>query len=134
MDWWCGYRGPENWLWGPLPPALHDEWMVSGGNFPVLAALSWKLLINAFEESESILGSKRYMRLRYEDILSEPEEHFRNMLEFCGLEWTGDFRHILSRQQILKDRSRAFERDLTPSQVISIETVLGPLLERYGYA
>lgn len=133
MPWWGGYRGPENWLWGRLDDRDEVEWRASGYAFPVLAALSWKILMEAFERAEQNLPLERYLRLRYEDILDEPEQHFRSMIEFSGMAWNEDFHRRLSNQRIRKDRSRAFESDLTPRQREAMDRVLRPLLDRYGY-
>lgn len=133
MPWWGGYRGPENWLWGNLSPEMEAEWHASGRSFPVLAALSWKVLMTAFEHAEAALPPGNYLRLRYEDILEAPEENFKRMVDFCGLPWSIAFHREFSRQEIRKDRSRAFENDLSSDQLASIEGVLAPLLKRYGY-
>jgi hypothetical protein len=133
MPWWGGYRGPENWLWGPLTAEQQEEWRASGYSFPRLAALSWKILMTAFHHAESELGEDRYLKIRYEDILEDPEQQFERMLRFCSLTSTAGFRSALSRQQIRRDRARAFERDLTRAQLSEVEESLGHLLEQYRY-
>ena len=51
MGWWDGWRGPENWYLGPLPDDLRAEWEESGRSFQVLAALGWKMLMEAFAQA-----------------------------------------------------------------------------------
>jgi hypothetical protein len=133
MPWWGGYRGTENWLWGKLSPEDDDVWKSSGQDFSILAALSWKILMEAFITSEKGLPHENYMRLRLEDVLDEPEEYFQRMIEFCGVSHSGDFLKRAANQRILKDRSLAYIQDLSPRQLDSMEMILRPMLDLYGY-
>ena len=133
MPWWGGYRGTENWLWGRLSSEDEDVWKGSGQDFTILAALSWKVLMEAFITSEKGLSHENYMRLRLEDVLDEPEEYFQRMIEFCGVSHSGDFLKRASNQRILKDRSLAYIQDLSPHQLDSMERILRPMLDLYGY-
>lgn len=133
MPWWGGYRGPENWLWGELPPEYSEEWNSHGRTYPHLAAMSWKILMNSYHQSELDLTQDNYLKIRYEDILARPQEKFENILSFCNLEWTLDFSNAFKRQEIKTSRSRAFERDLTRNQVKVIEACIGDLLSEYNY-
>lgn len=133
MPWWVGYRGPENWLWGELPTMYRDEWESSGRSFVRLAAISWKILMDAFERAEEGLAAEEYLRLRYEDILADPRDHFGRILDFCGAPWTRRFEQRLVAQKFRTDRCRAFEADLTKGQIQQLEVSLTNHLDRYGY-
>jgi hypothetical protein len=98
-----------------------------------LAAIAWKMLMQKFHEAESVLPADRYLKIRYEDILQDPETQFSMMLNFCGLDRTDQFAKIVSTQKIIKSRSRAFDVDLNQSQLSHIESSLSELLQRYGY-
>jgi hypothetical protein len=133
MPWWGGYRGPENWLWGELPEEYRMEWNSRGNTYPHLAAISWKVLMEAFENAEHAFDSSSYLKIRYEDILEHPREKFEEMLAFSGLEWTDKFEKSFSKQVIKKGRSRAFEEDLNGKQLDDIEYSLSEILSRYNY-
>lgn len=133
MDWWGGYRGSENWLWGRLPEELEEVWKAAGQDYAHLAGISWKILMEAFHRAETKISSEKYLKLRYEDILENPEDEFKKMIEFCDLEWSSQFDKQFSKQKISKSRSRSFEKDLTATQLDLIEHTLSDLLEQYGY-
>ena len=133
MPWWGGYRGPENWLWGALKGDYREEWEQNGRSFPQLAAIAWKILMDAFHDAEVDLASNNYLKLKYEDILEDPEERFRQILAFCGVDWSDRFELSFRRQHFKKNRSRAFDDDLTLDQVREMEKSLGALLAQYGY-
>lgn len=133
MPWWGGYRGPENWLWGELSQDYKSEWLDSGRSFPALAAISWKILMESYHEAEKQLNDDRYLRLRYEDVITNPRENFENMLSFCDVQWDMNFDKHFNRQVFQTGRKRAFETDLLPEQVREIEDSLAELLSYYKY-
>ena len=133
MPWWGGYRGPEHWHWGPLTPHYADEWERGGKDFALLAALAWKTLMDSFLAAEGELQAHRYLRLRLEDILAAPKEHFQTLLGFCDLPWTPDFERGFARRKFHDGRKLAFQRDLSAAQLSVIEGSLAPLLKRYDY-
>lgn len=133
MPWWRGYEGPEGWGWGPLPEDDRETWESSGRSFPLLAALEWKLLIEAFEAAADALAPGRWSSVRYEDFVREPRETTAQMLSFLGLEWTPAFERGFGRHRFEGGRMDAFRRDLAAADVAAMESVLGTTLERFGY-
>ena len=133
MPWWEGYRGPELWGWGPLPEVYRREWEASGRSFPVLAALEWKVLMDAFADVRSTIPSERWMEIRYEDLIHDPTTSTKELLEFAGLPWSGEFEERLSGYRFGVARADAFRRDLPTTQVEAIERVLASRLSEFGY-
>ncbi len=133
MPWWGGYRGPENWLWGGLQQEVAEDWEAHGKAFHYLAALSWKILMESFHQAEEFLDEDVYLKLKYEDIVSNPREKFEEILRFCGIPWTSAFERQFDRQIFRQSRSRSFEKDLTRKQIEDIGNALVPILEQYGY-
>jgi len=132
-DWWGGYRGPDNWSWGPLAEDLQDEWEASGRSFVTLAGMAWRILIESFERAAKPLAADRYHEVRYEDVLAKPEESLRSIADFIGLEWSARVSGAVAKVRFDASRERAFERDLTATQVTQLEKCIGPLLNKYGY-
>ena len=133
MPWWNGYRGPDNWLWGELTEEEEELWRESNRQFNVLAALSWKKLMYAFEKSRKLINPDQYLEIRYEDVVKNPREAFEKILSFSDIDWTNAFNKQFVHQVFRTSRRRAFETDLTPLQLEQIERVIGSQLERYGY-
>lgn len=133
MPWWGGYEGTGSWRYGPLPEEYEDAWQRSGRSFPVLAALTWRMLIDAYDRAEQTVDPDTWLTVRYEDVLADPRKHFDRILDHVGLEWTKQFEAGLRRQQLRPGDGDRYRRDLDPRDVRAMEEVLEPVLDRYGY-
>ena len=133
MEWWTGYRGPEQWHFGPLTEAHRAEWEASGRSQVVLAGIAWKLLMESFESAARELEPARYMEIRYEDFLESPRPSLQAVLDFLEVPWSERLTHALQQHRLDGSRQRAFDRDLTPAQLADLQRTLDPLLARYGY-
>jgi hypothetical protein len=133
MDWWDGYRGPERWLWGPLPAAYQDEWLDSGRSFVRLSGICWKMLLDSYESGRKALAAPSYLEVRYEDLVEDPATKFREIAEFGELSWDDDFERAVRSYRFVTDSNRAYERDLSPSQLHELQAALAQKLAAYGY-
>ncbi|SDZ24616.1 Sulfotransferase family protein [Micromonospora pattaloongensis] len=133
MGWWDGWRGPDAWLYGPLPPALRAEWESSGRSFPVLAALGWKMLMAAFAEARAVHPAGQWLDVRYEDLIAAPREELRRMLDFLGLDWSPAFEKGFGRYTFHAGRGAAYRDELSPAQLAAVERVLAEPLAAWGY-
>ena len=134
MPWWRGHGGPSGWGWGPLTDDDDRSWETSGRSFAVLAALEWKVLMNAFEEAEAAVDPDRWINVRYEDLLRDPTATIKELMGFAGLSWSGEFESRFLRYRLDVSRTAAFRSDLDPSEVSSIEGVIGSRLRALGYS
>ena len=133
MSWWEGFNGPDHWQWGPLPEAYRQEWEASGFSFPILAALLWKLLIDAHDAARATLPEGRWLDVRYEDVIANPGVAFGSMLDFSGLAPGAGFDRELGRLRFDAGRKDAFRRDLEAATVAAMSGTLAKHLERRGY-
>jgi hypothetical protein len=133
MPWWAGYRGPGAWGWGPLPELYEKEWETSGRSFPVLAALQWRLLMDAFQETKSAIATDRWLDVRYEDFVDRPRERTEELLRFIGLTWSDAFERKFREYQFETTRTDAFRRDLGEADLEEIEGVIASNLRGLGY-
>jgi hypothetical protein len=131
--WWRGHRGPEQWPWGPLPPAYAAEWEASGRSFVLLAGLAWKLLMDAYVSARALVPEGQWLDVRFEDLLADPRARFKEMLDHMGLGEDQGFDRALSRTRFAGDRREAFRRELGPAAVELLEQSLADHLTRWGY-
>jgi hypothetical protein len=129
---WQGWKGPQNWGWGELSPTQEDEWKEHGQSFVVLAAIQWKILMDAMEKAKSTISSERFLEIRYENLCSDPVGQFQKVTQFCALEWTGGFERQIHKYQPRNSNDK-FKYDLTAKQQSDLEEVLSDYLMRYGY-
>ncbi|WP_299033109.1 sulfotransferase [uncultured Pseudokineococcus sp.] len=134
MGWWDGRRGPDRWIYGPLPPELHEAWDRSGRDFAVLAALGWRMLLDAAERARALTPPGQWLDVRYEDLLADPRAVVGEVLHFLGLPWTPAFEAGLQRHRLEGGRREAFRDELTAAQLAAVEQVLAEPLARWGYA
>src|SRR5215216_6976066 len=129
---WRGWKGPQNWGWGELLPDQRKEWNEHGQSFVVLAAIQWKILMDAMEDAKKTVSSERFLEIRYEDLCSDPVGQVQNVTQFGDLEWTVGFERRLGEYQ-LKNTNYKYKHDLTAKQQSDLEEVLEDYLRRYGY-
>lgn len=77
IDWWWGWRGPENWRWGQLTAFEKEEWERHNKSFIALAAIQWKILMDAFEEAKQFIDRDDLLEVKYEDFCSKPINIFK---------------------------------------------------------
>lgn len=133
MPWWGGYEGADHWRYGPLPDEYEDAWQRSGRSFPVLAALTWRMLIDAYHRAEEAAAPDTWLTVRYEDVLSDPGKHFDRILAHVGLEWSDRFEAGLRRQRLRSSDGDRYRLELDPIDIAAIEDAIAPALQRHGY-
>jgi hypothetical protein len=132
QSWWFGYRGPWRWNFGPLPDKYQKEWEKYGRSFLVLAALEWKLLMDAFEEAKRELPATQWMDLRYEDFVDQPRHCVAQILHFADLSWSDKFEKAFARHQF-RENKEGYLRDLSQAQIEQLDSVLASYLQARGY-
>lgn len=132
-DWWGGYGGVEGWRYGPLPDHYRSEWERSGRSSVVLAGITWKLLLDAYDEAERAAAPDRWLNLRYEDVLDDPRGQFKTLLEFAALDASPAFDRALDRMKFSRSRAQAYRQDLGDRQLAALESCLAGHLARRGY-
>jgi hypothetical protein len=131
--WWRGHQGPEHWPWGPLPPAYAAEWEASGRSFVLLGGLGWKLLMDAYAAARELVPAERWLDVRFEDLLSEPQACFKEMLDLMGLDQDRSFDRVLAATRFATGRRDAFRAELGAPAVELLDRSLGDHLHRWGY-
>ena len=134
MPWWRGHLGPEGWHFGPLPPQYALEWAEEDHSLVVLAGLAWKMLLDAHEEAEKLVGSENWLTIRYEEFAEHPNGVLAETLDFLGLRPTPELTARIDALRIDGARRDAFAADLGPEATATLTRVLEPHLARWGYA
>lgn len=132
VSFWQGWKGTWDWGWGELSPAQKQEWNDHDQSFVVLAAIQWKILMDAMEKAKNTISSESFLEIRYEDLCSDPVGQLQKVTQFCELDWSADFQRRLGKYQ-LQNANDKFKDHLTAEQQSELEEVLGDYLRRYGY-
>ncbi len=131
VPWWTGWSGPRNWRWGPLNDERLREWESCGRSFIALAAIQWKVLMDAFEAARAQCPEEDWLQVRYEDLCARPAETAARIAQHCALPPSRTFRRRL-KAYALRNANFKWRRDLTDRQQEMLNDLLGEYLDRYG--
>ena len=115
VDFWWGWRGPDNWRLGPLPLAYQEEWEFFNHSYVALAGIGWKIILDSIEKAQESLSKNQFLQIRYEDLCTEPILSFQRMLEFCELNWTESF-NIEINNYSFQNKNFYWKNNLTEAQ------------------
>ncbi len=132
VGWWLGYQGPQNWRWGELSPDQQAEWERHGRSYIALAAIQWKIAMEAVENGRKAIGRDQFFELRYETLLSDPVHTMKKVAEFAGLPWSSRFQRSVESYG-LRNMNVRWTSELTSAQQRVAQEVLAPALQRIGY-
>jgi len=132
VKWWHGWQGPQNWIWGPLPVEYQMEWDESNQAFIVLAAIQWKILMDAYENAKKVCPPDNIIELKYEEIVENPIDSFTNVLDICDLDQSKKFIDYIKSFK-LKSTNDKWKKNLTIEQQQLLQKSLADHLEKYGY-
>ena len=132
VGWWLGYQGPQNWRWGELSAEHRDEWERHQRSYVALAAIQWKIAMEAVEQGRKYLDDDQFFELRYETLLSDPVNTMRKVLEFTGLPWCDSFQRAVESYG-LRNMNVRWTSELTQDQQQTVQDVLAPALRRLQY-
>lgn len=121
-----------------------------GHNNVLACANAWREEVEWVRRIGRVLGSERYLELRYEDLLDEPEARLRGICQFLGVEFSPHMleyhtrvdqgipqekRHIwkLIGEPPKKDNAARWKRAMRPSLRVCFEKRAGPALKELGY-
>ena len=133
MPWWDGYRGPDQWRFGPLPEEYRAEWEASGRSHVVLAGIAWKMLLDAFDAARALVPPDAWLELRYEDVLASPTASVESILACCDMEMHPLLASYLASHPPTTHRVASFAQDLDAASLRLLETSLSGHLAARGY-
>jgi hypothetical protein len=127
VDWWPTLRA-----W-PFDGATPGEWVAAGGREEVMAATIWQRETECAMRDGNALGPRRYIELRYEELVDDPDRVMQAAADFAGLARTSSFERRLRTFDV---RASAASRptSLEPDQIAAVAPIVEPLAVRLGYA
>ena len=132
VNFWDGWRGPTGWRHGLLPKEYQKEWRDFQYSFVALAAINWKILIEAIVQSSKNLRNENFLQIRYEDFVADKIGTYSNILEFCEIEFHPSHKkYLLSKT--FNDMNYKWKNDLAPSQQQILNSVLEQFLQKLDY-
>jgi len=114
--------------------ALSHRTLTWGHQNTYAAAVNWNKYLATMRKDSGILGD-RYLEIRYEDLLTKPEQSMQRLAQFVtGNDGVDVARRFLADRNAGKQGSIArWRRDMPPGSQAIFETVAGEMLAAYGY-
>jgi hypothetical protein len=132
VGFWRGWAGPEKWRWGNLSPAYLKEWHDHDQSFIVLAAIQWKILMDAANNATKHIEKSRLMEVKYEQLCDDPIPLLKQVADFCEIDWSSSFETKLHKYQ-LRNTNTKYQQELNKIQQQQLNEVLAEHLKKYGY-
>lgn len=132
-----GKREPGGYLYGPWAQwwvPEEDRTAFETGSDVLRMSMAWRLFTETALRDGPPLGPERYLELRYESLVRDPETEGQRVLGFLGIE------RAASRQAFLEAVRKAdpgsvgsWRSTFDDAEVAELLADSGPLLERLGY-
>jgi omega-hydroxy-beta-dihydromenaquinone-9 sulfotransferase len=132
VPFWWGWRGPENWRWGPLSREQRAKWEQHGRSFVALAAIQWQILMDAQDAARANIPRDCLLELTYEELCARPVEVIRRATDFIGLPFSQRFETRV-RGFSLTNQNDKWETELTEEQKAILQDCLSGVLHHWGY-
>jgi len=132
VDWWLGWRGPQNWRWGELDEEERMIWEEYDKSFIALAAIEWNKIMREYESIKKTLNSSNYLEIRYEDLCENKNEILKVVLDYSGLvHYDRYYREIKSIT--LRNSNYKWKENFFDGQIEMLNNILGKRMRMYDY-
>lgn len=132
VPFWWGWRGPENWRWGPLSPSQQEEWETFDKSFLALAGIQWKIFMQAMQKAKRFVKEDSLFELKYETLCQDSVTTFKQVMAFCNLDWSSRFEKVIQNHPMTSTNYK-WQKELTWDQQRIVEEVTRQYLEKYDY-
>ncbi len=92
--------------------------------------LAWAEFVRKGREASAIAQS-RYYEIRYEDLVTEPYNNLRRIVDFCELDWYDEFEKKIPPTQ---NMNKKWEKKATKQQLADLEDSTSDLRQTLGIA
>ena len=115
VDWWTGWRGPQHLRCGEMTSTQKEEWERFNRSFIALAGIELEILTEAMKTAKQLMPDDNFMEVEYERLCANPLDVFKQVVNFCELEWSAEFENRIKKQR-LKSANEKWRQGLTQEQ------------------
>ena len=95
-------------------------------------ALQWNESVLMARSDLSLIDNKRYIKVRYENILADPSQEIKKIIEFLELDFYPSFQDYLSNI-FHQEKGEAWKRNINNNDIKKIEAIQKSTLLDLGY-
>ena len=136
-DAWSHEREPGGYLHGPWPkfwvePERREEFVETSDARRM--AWAWRRYTQTGLDHAEVLGSERYLELRYESFVRDPDTEGERILDFLGItSETSRGTFLTATQRADTSSIGTWRNTFYPSEMAEIDAEAGDLLRQLGY-
>lgn len=116
--------------WWDVKPAGWRQW----STLPPVEAVAhqWDEVVRWMDAAGESMPKDRYLEIRYEDLVADPVNVLRHVMDFAGMSWsTGDIKAASAELEVRPDKwAGAF----SPDELQAMLSIMGETMRRHGYS
>lgn len=134
VDFWKRQMGlKEPWWRNGLSEESLNEWVSSGKDPIVLAAIQWREIIKYAWDEKTKIHSNDYLEVKYEKFVENPCETLKYITKRMNLDYSKDMDRYIMTHGKVKNMNYKFKHNLQPSDLKKIMQVTGVIANQVGY-
>jgi hypothetical protein len=94
-------------------------------------ALQWRMTVKAILQSAKNLPRKQYLAIKYEDLVAQPVEIFKQVAEKCDLVWQEDKLQAITAG--INNRNFKWQMEMQDADKNTLNVLLCDFLKQLGY-
>jgi hypothetical protein len=118
-------------IWGPNFDGMSK--MLYQHNLNKVCAIQWERCVNLSEEAFSNMPVNKYINVRYEDFIYNPEKNLKMIIDFIGYETSAKKIQDSIKNVHSKSIGRS-NKEFHPEELIYLKDLLKNTLKKYGYS
>jgi len=96
-------------------------------------AWAYMEITEAIYEFSQELNKEDFISIRYEDLLQDPEKTFREMVQFCELDWPKGYEKKMPPIKNNEFQTTKWKNRLSHDDEVKIFDIVGPTIEKMNY-
>ena len=121
------------WWTNGLSPAAIAEWDSLGRSPVALAAIQWREVVETAWREKKTIGKNRYVEIRYEDFVKDPNEILNSTCNQVGLKPSKNLWQYTQSIGKVFDMNYKYKKNLTNNQIKIIEKITFSTAKQAGY-
>jgi hypothetical protein len=126
-----GYENP--WWTNGLTDEDMAEYERHGKSPLALAAVQWRRIIYAARNEALGISKDRYLEIKYEDFMNDPDGYMTKILDSCALRHSSRVYNYMRSIQF-KNMNFKYTRSIKKGNMAMLNDIMGELLLELGYS
>ena len=116
-------------------PGWQSDYRIYKVGDAIRGALVWQRTVTMVSEAAAVIGPQRFLTIRFEDLVEDPQARILELAASCGLRMDADAVEALRRAARTLEMAGRNDtwRERDPDDIARVMPVITPGLRAYGY-